>query len=180
MSRAILFRKDFEPVVNIGDVIKILGLEKTKDKFYEVTWIEPAPMVIKDFGALTSGDESGNALVDGLKLDDSELGQWRLTIVDNIYIKSLRIGGINKIPLWSTKNSRGYPDRTIEYLNMLEFWTFEDIDVYMNVVAKEDLATSEVMFYGFIYSVEEYPHRPDVYTRIPVGVRPTQSKLVER
>jgi len=180
MSRTILFKKDFEPVVNIGDIIKVLGVAELRDKFFEVVWIEPAPMVEHDFEELSSGEESGDTVIDELKLDEGELGQWRLTVVDNLYIKSLRIGGRNMIPLWSTKDDRGKIDRSIEYLNMTEFWTYKNIDVYMNVVANEDLTTSRVRFYGWIYSIEEVTKRPEYYTRIPVGVRITQRRLTKR
>ena len=170
MSRAILYRTDFEPIVNIGDAVAILGVDKVAGKFFEVLWVGEVPELLHDFGNLSSGDTKTEE-IDEVKLNDYEFGQWRIEVVSNLVIQEVRIGGEQAIPLWRTKNYVGYLSRSLSYPNLGEFFSYEDQSVYMKVKANENLTNSYIKFMGFIYVLEPIGYKPEVYTRIPIGGR---------
>jgi len=102
------FRKDFEPIVQIGENIRPIGVGANY-KFYKVTHIEPVQPFIVDFagsdfydGAIpahgTSGYNTKNYnMKNQFALWKNMLGQFRIELLDDIVLVISHVGAGNQL-----------------------------------------------------------------------------------
>jgi hypothetical protein len=157
------FKKDFEPVVNVGEALKLMPIEK----FFTPIFIEPIPMIEKNFGSFTAG-ETRTVELDFLYMPRNELGQFRFVPVDNIVVKTFKQP---RYPKWITKNTSGILTQSTDYINALtenlqltEFFQFEETKAFLDLYAPSNLSTSRIRFYGYRLVLEELKEEPKVYT----------------
>jgi len=164
------FRLDFEPVVNVDEVVKLLPFT---DEYREVIYIDQAPYLEKDFGALIAGAETGDTAVTELNLEDDVVGQFRIEPVDTVQVTALKQPKAR--PKWTGKTSAflvvGANNLVVPPANLSEFFQWKDTGLYMNVknATAGNLASSKVAFYGWLLVTEKLDKVPDVYTPIPVS-----------
>ena len=158
------FKKDFEPIVRVGENIAI---PKTAEKYdyYEVVYVEPVqPIVIPvDLGAYEKNKEK---VLEEIKLDDNEAGQWRLWIVDFVSVKMNFPRASRK---WTTKEIETFATPlTMAKENFLEFFTHKD-DVPVLYVDNpvEEEQTARLIIWGFKYSLKKLDVKPAEYTVFP-------------
>ena len=167
-----LFTLEFEPVVQIGDIVKLIPKPEPEIEFWEIVWIEAVPEVIKDFGSISASTEKELTKVTELELNKREFGQWRIELLDDIEITEIRYGGKTVTPMWSLKSGLGKLSARAMNL-MTEFFTWEDKEIWFKVKnpTKYSISTSRVLFRGYVFQVKPYMAKPPAYTRIPLGSR---------
>jgi len=174
-----IYLTDFEPVAQIDQFIKLIP----DNAFYKVTWIEPIPAVIKDFGPMSALSSLTDQEVEEIYLDDGRLGQYRAIPIDDVYITVSQPRAAKKYALRNYTSSLTqlavpmYPD-----LNILEFFQMEDREIYFTVVNPlyANQPSSRVMFAGYQFELEEVSRVPEKYTVVPVQAIGTKVPAVSR
>jgi len=165
-----IYKKEFEPVADIGDNIVI---EPVKEA-YKVVFIEQTGVIEKDFGPIGAGAVIRDQELKELELSKDQLGQFRIYFVDNIRFRNWRQPrGVGR---FYVKSAQTYIDNTFQTLgfeefgNLTEFFVFEDRTPIVDVEnpTTTPLSTSKVKFFGFKYDLEKLPSIPSTYISIPV------------
>jgi hypothetical protein len=162
------FRLDFEPVVNVDEAVKLLPY----DTFAEVVFIDQAPYLEKDFGALNAGLSTGDTAVTELDQEDNVIGQFRIEPVDTVHVIALKQPKAR--PRWTGKKSTfkvvDGQSLVTPPSNLSEFFQYKDTGLYMDIYnyTSGNLSTTKVAFYGWLLTIELLTKKPDVYTPIPV------------
>jgi hypothetical protein len=165
-----IYKKEFEPVADIGDNIV---LEPVKEA-YKVVYVEFTGIIDKDFGPIGAGAIIRDQELKELELSKDQLGQFRVYFVDNIKFRNWRQPrGVGRFYM---KSVQTYIDNTIQTLgfeyfgNLTEFFVFENRTPIVDVEnpTTTPLSTSKVKFFGFKYDLEKLPSIPSTYIPIPV------------
>ena len=158
------FKKEFEPIVRVGENIAI---PKTAEKYdyYEVVYVEPIQPIVVPV-SLTAYERNKTVELDDIKLEDNEAGQWRLWIPDFIAVKMNFPRAARK---WVTKEEETYATPlSMANENVLEFFTHKD-DVPVlyvdNPVGEEQAA--RLIIWGFKYSLKKLDRKPEEFTVLP-------------
>ena len=169
-----LYTVEFEPVVQIGDLVKLLPEDVFRGAIYEVKKIVPYPVAaVVDLGAISANSEMNSYKeVDRLKLPPNWFGQWRLRLIDDFVLSEMRYRGRAGTTFWALKERLGYLTKTTDREWIAEIFTFQDDKLYIKGknIHGFDLpkARIEVSGYTFKVSIKTEPvEKP--YTRIPIG-----------
>ena len=161
------FKKEFEPVVRVGENIAI---PKTAEKmeYYQVTYVEAVqPMIIAV--DLTASEQKHEYKLEDIELEDNEAGQWRLKVLDLVNV------GMNfptASAKWTTKNSRTYAT-PLSSENALEFFTIkDDVPTLYLTNPITEAQTVRIMVWGFKYSLKKLDREPAEYTVFPAYSEP--------
>jgi hypothetical protein len=160
------FKKDFEPVVNVGEFLRLMPV----DKYFEVEFVEPIPAIDHDFGILSAGQVLKDQELSFLYMPDNELAQYRMIPLDDIEITEFRQG---KTPKWTTKDTSGYIPPASDYLaaisenlQLTEWYQFEyKTKAFITIRARSNVSTSRIRFYGYRFVLREVP-KPPVFTTV--------------
>ena len=165
-----IYKKDFEPVADIGDNIV---LEPRKEA-YRVVFVEPTGIIEKDFGAIGAGAKLTDQELKELTMEKDQLGQFRIYFVDNIRLTNWRQPrGVGRFYM---KSASTYIDNTFQSLGLdrfgqlAEFFVFEDRVPMVDVEnpTGSALSNSRVKFFGYRYDLEKLPSIPSTYIPIPI------------
>ena len=161
------FKKEFEPIVRVGENIAI---PKTAEKyeFYKVVYIEPIQPIIIGVDLSASEQKHSRKLTE-IELEDNEAGQWRMKVLDLVNVDMNHPAAAAK---WTTKNVRTSATPLSDD-NFLEFFTVKDNvpTLYLtNLLAEAQ--TARVMVWGFKYSLKKLDHEPSEYTVFPAFSTP--------
>jgi len=159
------FKKEFEPIVREGENIAVpIGTDRYE--YYKVLWIEP--VVITFYMVLDGFAKDVDRSLDELKLEDNQVGQWRMWILDFVGVKMRYPASVSK---WGTKGAGEIQMLPLAMAkeNVLEFYTRGD-DVPIIYVSNPLFEPQVARFaiFGFKYAVEKLPSKPDKYTIFPV------------
>ena len=169
MSHA--YSLQFEPVARVGENIRILpdGIEGAG--YYRVAFLEPIHPIVKDFGALAAGGDTGDQEVSELYMQDGELAQYRIILLDDVEV-------LIKQPATKERFSTKVGATRLTYQGQFirpgshEIFVFEDSPKVKFVVYNPGLApipTSRLMFIGFRYKLERLERPPDRWTAVTIG-----------
>jgi len=164
-------RKAFEPVVEIGQNIRLVP----EDKFYEVKFIGGIPWIEKDFGSVSAGSTSGLTEVSTIYVRDGYLAQYRFfPKTDGLRIEQFKQP--RAATRWALKVASAklpdiatYADPHVEDLQTTEFFQFQDKSVFMDVknTTGSDMSETLVWFEGFLYKLKKLEKKPERFTVIP-------------
>jgi len=170
------------PVVDINDYV--LLLTSTGNVPAQVTWIEPFPYYVKDFGAITDGTTTSDTEISDVYLEDYEFGQFRVA-VKTTGLEITKHSSPKAVPYWTLKNQAGlliddaaYNDYLgVEYEHLTEFYQYQDTGRYMQVKNNSgaDVTNSYVVFFGYVFQFKELGEMPEKteYKAIPCSAKPT-------
>jgi len=163
-----VYREVFEPVVNVGEFLKLLPLKT--GNFARVIYIDPAPYTEKDFGAITAGTPLTDKEVTELYQEDTVIGHFRMEPVDKVWITGLKQS--KGRPKWTSKKTSfklvSIQDPVTPPPNLGEIFQYKDTGLFLSLDAPANVATSKIAFYGWLLTIEILETEPDVYTPIPV------------
>lgn len=170
------FREEFEPVVNVGENLRLLPLDEAKGgRYVRVLYIEALPFLNHNFGAIPAGGIPAADWI-ALHMDDSELGQFRIVpLVNDLTIDNLTQPRAQ--PRWVTRNSNWQSlfevadpqtNPLMEKYHLNEIFQFEDDGLWVTVMSVGGVPAGNVGVYGFRYVFETLDKKPTVYTPIPV------------
>ena len=178
MRERFAFKEEFEPVVNVGEILHPLPMQgKDMDKLYvKVLYIEALPYHERDFGPIGAGLTTGVTELIDVYMDDNELGQFRFVVVDDD-VEIFWFAQPQASRRWVTENTqwgslaewadpRNNP--MMEKYHLHEFFQWEDDRCWVDLTTVGGVAASRIGFYGFRYVVEVLDKVPTVYTSIPV------------
>jgi len=174
MITSSIFLEEFKPIVQIEQNVKLIPL----NRYYEVEWIEPIPLFVKDFGRIAAGGTKTEQEVKKVYVENGKLAQYRAVPLDDIKIsvrqpRALRKYSLRTIGAYITKATLAFNPE----LNILEFFQFEDEPVFFDIVnpTRYEIAMSRVGFLGYQYLLKEIP-MPDVYTVVPIEAMPIATR----
>lgn len=177
MKERFPFKEGFEPVVNVGENLKLLPLKDTLTgvKYVRVLYIEALPFYSHDFGVLAAG-ESAEIEFTEMYMDDNELAQLRLVpLVDDVIITHLaqpkaQRRWVTKNTTWESLYEIGDPRNNpmMEKYHLNEIFQHEDDGLFVKLTSVVGVAVSTVGCYGFRFVFEKLEKRPTVFTPIPV------------
>ena len=89
------FAPSFEPIVKVGENVKIIkgGTDKDVIGLFRVKYIEPLPEKKHDFGAIAANTSLENQEVTDLYLSDGEFAQYRLLPLEDMEITVVQPAG---------------------------------------------------------------------------------------
>lgn len=162
------YKKDFEPVAQIDEVIKIVP----DNVFYRVKNIVPLPTFIHNFGSLGANATDTEAIdivrsTVRIEMPKGFLAQFRLKVIDNFEL-------IFRQPINTTRYTTVHttfvvsPDTVQD--NLTEFYQFENrsAGIIRRNPTGTALTSTRVMFYGFKFELEQVSPSPK-YIPVPVG-----------
>ncbi|RLF41692.1 MAG: hypothetical protein DRN17_08425 [Thermoplasmata archaeon] len=158
------FKKDFEPIVRMEENIAI---PKTAGQysFFKVLYIEPL-QPYTTVVSLDAYERNKEKTLDEVKLEENEVGQWRLWIPDYVAVDFYHPRAARK---WVTKeaNTSATP-LSMAKEQVLEFYTYKDSVprlLLSNPIAEEQYA--RLIIWGFKYLIEPLKEKPKDYTPLP-------------
>ena len=158
------FKKEFEPIVRVGENIAI---PKTAEKYdyYEVVYVEPIQPIVVPV-SLAAYEKNKEKVLEEIKLDDNEAGQWRLWIVDFVSVKMNFPRAARK---WTTKKEETFATPlTMAKENFLEFFTHkDDVPVLYIDNPLEEGQVARLIIWGFKYALKKLDVKPAEYTVLP-------------
>lgn len=177
MKERFAFKEEFEPVVNIGEIVQLFPLKdkETGWKYVKVLYIEALPLLQHDFGVIAAGAVAQVEFIE-LYMDADEFGQFRVVpVVDDFTLDQLAQPRANR--RWVTQNSnwqslfevadpRNNP--LMEKYHLNEIFQHEDDGLWVVPSSVGGLAVSTIACYGFRYVFEVLKKKPTVFTPIPV------------
>jgi len=166
-----VYREEFEPIALPGEYIKVIGAGgKNNVKYFRVIAIEPLPVYEHDFGSINAGETKEKQEVQALYVPRGQLAQYRVRVIDNIRLYMYQPRSDSK---FTTKKAKFYISPEIagtDFVNLTEFYVFEDQSVYFDVEnpGTSNLSNARVQFAGFKYVLEEVKEEPERYTTVAV------------
>lgn len=161
------YKKEFEPIVKIGEYLAIPDIKQgKKTTFLKVKYIEPVqPITITQ--SLSALETNKEVKLTQIELWDNVVGQWRLYVMDYVGVRMFYPKATAK---WTTKTTAtSATPLSIFKENILEFFTYKDNVPYIyldNPLNEAQLA--RIVLFGFKYYVEKVPEKPPEYTTIPI------------
>ena len=169
------FRVEFEPVALVDENILFVPERKA----YKVEFVEPLPILVKDFGAITAGQYLDDQKLDILEMSANELAQVRFAPLDDVEIEVKQPRALRR---FTTKTKTAKIDVRIWQLDptlkSTEIFVFENELPYFKITNPTgyNLPTSRVLFVGFRYILQPLDKIPEKYTVVPVrGKSATES-----
>lgn len=171
------FHPSFQPIVLIGEYIAELDNRETLQPraVWKVTYYEPLPEFVKDFGSLTAGAATAKTEMEELKGNDYRIIQMRCLPLDNVQV-DVFVGQSNQ--KYATRNAAFSFSRRVIGLDpslaKTEIWNVEDKRIYFKVT-NLDAATrgkNRVLLTGIQYYVEPVDPRKIAAERIPMTFIP--------
>jgi len=158
------FKKEFEPVVRIGENIAIPKGEETYE-FYKVTYIEPVQPIIIGV-PLVALQKDYAKMLNEIKLHDHEAGQWRLFVLDFAEVK---MNFPRAAARWTTKEATtSVKPISIEKEQFLEFYSHKDeVPTVYVTNPRDEPQYVRLAVYGFKYSLKPLGYSPGEYTVFP-------------
>lgn len=148
------------PVANIGDNLAVLRRDATY--LFRVLFREGLPPsigLIRDFGALAIGAGlNDQSLQAQLEMPDSELGQFRMFVLDDFRITVKQVRAIGRFAAKNVVATISQWSHQIDPCDHLtEFFVYKDEWPWFDVLNTSGvaLAQSRVAFYGFRYGMEQ-------------------------
>jgi len=172
------FATYFEPIVKIGE--NLLILPEQKYGYYTVTAIEPLPVIIHDFGSVSSESESKDINVSALQLNEGEVGQWRLVPLDDIEVEVKQpLANTRSVTKEVTSKINAFSVAFDPTLKHTEFFTIKDEKVYFKITnpTKSDITRARVAFFGWKLKVKKLPAKPAKFAVIQVEVISTGQEV---
>ena len=169
----------FEPIAKVGEnLILIPPSSYCVDNngrlvFYKITFIEPLPEIIKDFGAVSASSSVTDQEVTELYVYDNQLAQYRIYPISDVQIKVKQPKASTR---YATKNTVSYISKFTKPDNLREIFIFSDKNAtYFDIInpRAEALSESLVRFVGwkFILApiiVDSLQQLPKTYTVVPL------------
>jgi len=154
------FKTEFAPIFLPGETAHLITATTALD--VECIAVGALPERVKDFGALTGGAWTRDQENTDLELPNSELGQFRMRIIDDCRIE---FNNLSPTKQWRTAKSTFYlpqfPSVSAEdfikqfYFKASEFYVWEDDTPRFDLYAPDgDLATSRILFSGWRFRVK--------------------------
>jgi len=159
------YKTQFEPLVRIEENIAIpIGAGNLK--FFRIQYIEPVQPIIP-LVSLDAYDKNKEKVLEEIKLEDNEAGQWRLWIPDYIAVKMNYPRGTRK---WVTKETETYAlPLSMAKQQVLEFYTWKDeVPVLYIDNPLAEAQDARIILWGLKYSLTPLVEKPKEYTVLPV------------
>ncbi len=183
-AQYVLYKKEFEPIVKIGDYVKLYLGTGSKPVYGRVVYIEPIQPMVKDLGPLPAASTSTwpmpgpTTRLDEMKLGSSEWGQWRLVVLDDFLLDVNLPGAMPKYQTASEQTPVSPLDNAIGKEQLAEIYTYGS-EYVPTVQPLNPLFTEQpvarIMMYGFRYVISQVSAEPEKYTVIPVAGYPPSS-----
>lgn len=168
-----LYTTEFEPVVQIGDIVKLLPDSVFRGALYEVKKIVPYPVAdIIDLGSISAKSEMDNYVeISQLSLPPNWFGQWRIELIDDFVIHDMRYRGRAGTMFWQLKEKAGWLSKMNGYGWLAEIFTFQDDKIYVRGknIHDFDLPRARIKISGYAFNISVYTGEPKPFTRIPIG-----------
>jgi hypothetical protein len=169
-----IFSYALEPVVKIDENVCILT--ESGRTYARVTCIEAIPEIIRDFGAISAGGETGFVEITDIQVNmKNQFAQIRFFPIDNIEIYVNQPQSCQK---WASTKTTARVSKFIEEyngpccgnFNLTEIFQHGTQGLYFNVKNPDtvDITKSRVLFFGFVYTYEKLDTKPAQYTVIPM------------
>lgn len=179
----LLYKEAFEPIVRIGENVKLALMESVK--FGRVRYVEPIQPQIIDLGPIPAPSTPAEIPKPGssrelteLNLGDMEFGQWRIVLLDDILLEVNIPAAVGKFITKARKTLVSRASNILSGSHFTEVYTYKD--TVPTVVPYNPgfyaVASSRILVHGFRYVFEELDEEPREYTTIPVVGVPTTSK----
>ncbi|RLF95985.1 hypothetical protein DRN58_10100 [Thermococci archaeon] len=158
-----VYAKDFEPVCKVGENIKL-----SDGTVAVVEFIEPVPLITKDFGSLSAGASSTLTELDTeLEVEKNQLLQIRIVPLDDIEVTVKQPRGVGKYSTRYTSSAlKLLPKDVFQHSQESEIFIKEEGVIYVEVKNPTEytLPRSKVAFLGYKYILKKYP--PEQAARI--------------
>ena len=174
-----VFLKDFEPVCKVGQILMLGEPMKSgakRSNMAQVLFIEPVPLITKDFGSLSAGSSSSLTEMDTeLEVEANQLLQLRIIPCDDIEITVKQPRGVGKFSTrYTTSSLKLMPEsNAFQRFQESEMFIRENDVIYLEVKnpTKYTQSRNKVAFVGYKYllrylSVAE-ARKITIYTWVP-------------
>jgi len=174
-----VFLKDFEPVVKVGQILQIGEPTKAGAKvsnMAQVLFIEPVPVITKDFGSLATVTSSSVTEMDTeLEVEANQILQLRIIPCDDVEITVKQPRGVGKFTTrYTTTSLKLLPEgEAFQRFQESEMFIKEDDVIYLEVKnpTKYTQARNKVAFLGYKYLLRYLSpaeaRKITIYTWIP-------------
>ena len=175
------FKKEFEPVVRIGENVKLL-LPNNGELYGRVTYYEQIQPQVIDLGSIgastpTTWPQTGSPKkLEEIELGDREFGQWRMMLLDDFLIEFNIPAATGKFVV---KSGKTYISRLSAIKeNLLEFFTYKDVVPTLVPLNPNffDMEVARIMVFGWRFIIEKLERPPESYTVIPITGKPTTTE----
>jgi len=180
----LLHAEKFEPVVRIGENVKLIGSSEEDVIYGKVVFIEPIQEIIINLGSLNAADANNYPTpgteydLDELKMGADEFAQYRIYVLDDFLLEIKHPAAVSRFNTKTGPTKLPTVARLFGKDNFAEIFIYEDevpkVRPYSILFKSLDVARIKVM--GFRYVIEKLESEPKEYTAIPVAGLPPRVK----
>jgi len=166
MGESGTFAKDLEPIAKVDENLKIIGGGSTV--FAKIVYIEQIPSIRHDFGSLSPGSSTSPTEYTELRMPEDELGQFRLTPIDNI---TFQVNQKRSTQRFATQQTIASIEPSLLRDNLTELFVLELDAPFITVTnpTGDTLPKTRIIASGFRYQLERLVGQPAKFTTVPVA-----------